>query len=340
MKGKRKGFTLIELLVVIAIIGILAAILLPALARAREAARRASCANNLKQIGLSLKMYANEWDGSFPPNDPGTAHAVDGTPVWLASNFMMDGEAMYPEYITDLKPFICPSDASSHPDAFKITYNPLNPERIGSYDPECLVTQSYVYLGWALTEDWGVICGLSYYRMESAGGPAAIAALVDRDITRDDMGDASVAEPAASYLAGAGGADCWDLVPHDAYRLREGIERFFITDINRPAGSAMAQSNIAVMFDQMSNSVDEFNHIPGGSNVLYMDGHVQFLRYPAGASSMAPGQGEFPVTVAFAGIIGPTEVMDTSDSGFPTTVEGDGVILGPGATAKCGNTLP
>jgi prepilin-type processing-associated H-X9-DG protein len=73
------------------------------------------------------------------------------------------------------------------------------------------------------------------------------------------------------------------------YRLREGIERFFITDINNPAGSAMAQSDIPVFWDILSNpaaaegggGVGEFNHVPGGCNVGYFDGHVEFVRYPS-----------------------------------------------------------
>ncbi len=65
------------------------------------------------------------------------------------------------------------------------------------------------------------------------------------------------------------------------HRMREGIERFMIVDVDNPAATALAQSDIVLMFDYVSVIVEKFSHIPGGSNILYLDGHVEFKKYPS-----------------------------------------------------------
>ena len=97
----KRGFTLIELLVVIAIIAILAAILFPVFARAREKARQASCSSNLKQIGLASIMYAQDYDENY------TRSGVDLTGDGQANYCWQD--MLYP-YVKNLQLYLCPSE--------------------------------------------------------------------------------------------------------------------------------------------------------------------------------------------------------------------------------------
>jgi prepilin-type N-terminal cleavage/methylation domain-containing protein/prepilin-type processing-associated H-X9-DG protein len=114
MRNRQRGFTLIELLVVIAIISILAAILFPVFARARENARRTSCLSNLKQMGLGAMQYIQDYDGKFPLYSyaSSVAPTADEGGAWDSWKNWYWPNMFYP-YIKNRQIFICPSSPAA-----------------------------------------------------------------------------------------------------------------------------------------------------------------------------------------------------------------------------------
>lgn len=229
---RRSRFSLALIMTSLAVVGVLMAIMMPALSRSNEAARRASTQNNMKQIGLVLKMYANESPGElYPPMAP-------YPDVW-----MFDLQKVYPKYLTDFSILVDPA----HPESGQIleemraiaAREPTDWERLTR-----LAARSFTYFGWVMNDE-------------------------------DD------AKRLAQMHASADARFDGDLVDGEEpiYRIREGVERFLITDINNPAASAQGQSEIPLI-------IGNIRRTPDGTNVLYLDGHVDYVRMDS----------QFPVT--------------------------------------------
>jgi prepilin-type processing-associated H-X9-DG protein len=274
-------------------------------------------------------MYAGEANGSFPPMQIGNGpkSPADGG----GYNYVLDAApntfTLYPEYLTDPMIGFCPSKAGLNEAIAKAKENGqwcVGYSHKDNGNCARAMGNSYGYLGWMVdkattsTQDSELVSSCSAVSKMSGIvqlGNLPADAILPRQVnailfTLFDVGvlmpyyvgtaqgfpstadkDANMAETGMNEPVGSGNGGS-----NMVYRLKDGVERFLITDINNAGSANVSQSSVWIMFDLVATTPSAFNHVPGGSNVLYMDGHVEFKKYSK--------DGEVPVNAAMATFVG------------------------------------
>lgn len=263
----KPGFTLIELLVVIAIIAILAAILFPVFSRARENARRASCQSNLKQIGLGIMQYTQDYDEKLPHSanynvfgagsfDPNSLSSRKEAQSWRSM--------IYP-YVKSAQVYYCPSYFPEYNGA--PTKQDWQPNLDGTVDD--FTTSGYAVNEGRVPPDSDISQrGIGGIRGPFAGSGHLAVALSDilSPTTCIMVLEKStyIGDPNLNYRLGIQNSDVWG-----------GVTPYSASYITNPSGTAGIQSRALVHLE--------------GSNYLFGDGHVKWFKPDSVAESTASG---------------------------------------------------
>jgi prepilin-type N-terminal cleavage/methylation domain-containing protein/prepilin-type processing-associated H-X9-DG protein len=280
---RKSAFTLIELLVVIAIIAILAAILFPVFAQAREKARAFSCLSNMKQIGLGIYMYVEDYDELYPPsfavmpciNGGDLCTSVGGQTGPAGGPIPYD--AQIDPYIKNNQIYACPSDSApdNWPDSSSPIWN-------GIYNNKH-IRRSYGYVGNILTEQYFLSSGQDAnpdpntglsawgrgYSMAVLDQPADTIAVAE-EWGIDDAGNSDAYNVGSPWGSMYTNCDTWKI----AGRMEEASAPFS----TNPADHFPPCETSAWFTFNDPNKHPEKGHT-GAANWSLADGHAKFMRY-------------------------------------------------------------